>query len=87
MTEETKSHSVKYWHDKYFSLLGELEEQTQTSSDKYELLRRGLVMTTLLAEGQTLSLDRQLRQLRGTLKPGGDGLDDSLSALRKANKL
>lgn len=84
MTEKTKSQSETYWHDKYFSLLTELEEQAKTNTDSHEVLRHGLVMTSLLAEGQTLSLDRQLRELRNTLKPGAnDGLSDSLSSLRK----
>ncbi len=84
MKKKPDKSSEKYWHDKYFSLLNEFEELTQASTEKHELLRRGLVMTTLLAEGQTLSLDRQLSKLRGTLRPGGEGLSDSLVTLREA---
>ena len=83
MKEQTTNHSETYWHDKYFSLLGELEEQAKTNTDSQEVLRRGLVMTSLLAEGQTVSLDRQLKDLRDTLKPGNDGLSESLTTLRK----
>lgn len=83
MVDSIQSQSETYWHDKYFNLLSELESQTKANADTHEVLRSGLVMTSLLAEGQTIALDRQLKALRDSLKPGNDELSETLSSLRK----
>lgn len=84
MSENDLSPSENYWHDRYFKLLSEFETLAQDNKDKYEQLRQGLVMTSLLAEGQTLSLDRPLRELRNALKPGSDQLPTALVTLRQS---
>lgn len=78
MTDKTISSSDYYWQNKYHKLAAELEQHIEDDALKQEQLRRGLVMTSLLAEGQTASLDIQLQQLRKSLKPGNIDLSDSL---------
>lgn len=72
-----------YWQNKYFSTLAELEEETETNKVQHEQMRRGLVMAALLAEGQTESLDKQLKALRQSLKSDHFDLTEPLDALKK----
>src|SRR5690554_7723956 len=84
MSEKDLAPSENYWHDRYFKLFSEFETLAKDKKDKYEQLVQGLVMTSLLAEGQSLSLDRPLRELRNALKPGSDQLPTALVTLRQS---
>ena len=83
MTSEIRSSNEIYWQEKYLSALAELEEQEEANKLKHEQLRRGLVMAALLAEGQTVSLDSQLKALRHAIKADNFDLTDSLDSLKK----
>ncbi len=83
MTSDIHSSSDNYWHQKYLSALAELEEQADANKIKHQQLRRGLVMTALLAEGQTEPLDSQLRELRKSVKSENIDLTDSLDSLKR----
>lgn len=83
MTSEIRSSNEIYWQEKYLSALAELEEQEEANKLKHEQLRRGLVMAALLAEGQTVSLDSQLKALRYAIKADNFDLTDSLDSLKK----
>ena len=78
MTNDKNSSSDYYWQKKYHTVAAEFEQKAADDATKHEQLRRGLVMTSLLAEGQTVSLDRQLQELRNSLKPGSVDLSVSL---------
>lgn len=82
MTSDIRSSNENYWHEKYLNALAELEEQAEANTIKHEQLRRGLVMTALLAEGQTIPLDRQLKELRISLKSDKNDLANSLDSLK-----
>src|SRR5690554_6383959 len=84
MTSEIRSSNEIYWQEKYLSALAELEEQEEANKLKHEQLRRGLVMAALLAEGQTVSLDSQLKALRHAIKADNFDLTDSLDSVKKA---
>lgn len=82
MTDKSISSSDYYWQKKCLELEAENEQLIEDGAAKHEQLRRGLVMTSLLAEGQTSSLDLQLQALRKSLKLENLDLSDALLNLQ-----
>ncbi len=76
--------SINKWRNKYLDLIEKHEQLEQGSEQKQDQLRRALVMVSLLAEGQSKSIDAPLAKLRETIKPqaGGRGLEASLQTLQ-----
>ena len=52
MAEGTGSDSARRWRDKYLDLLDSHEKLKNSSELQHDQMRRGLVMVSLLAEGQ-----------------------------------
>ncbi|MEK9764928.1 MAG: hypothetical protein VW274_00465, partial [Thalassolituus sp.] len=52
------------WRDKYLALQEKYEKLKHQVGIRNDQLRRGLVMVSLLAEGQSGKLDIQLEELR-----------------------
>jgi len=76
--------SINKWRNKYLDLIEKHEQLEQGSEQKQDQLRRALVMVSLLAEGQSDSIDKPLEKLRDTIKPQneGRGLEASLQTLQ-----
>lgn len=72
-----------YWRDKYLNLLNDYEVLEKSSTQQHEALRRGLVVTSLLAEGQASSIDPLLLDVRNALKPNGTGLANAIDELSR----
>lgn len=81
---DSSEKSIKKWRNKYLDLIEKHEQLEQGSEQKQDQLRRALVMVSLLAEGQSDSLDKPLEKLRDTIKPQneGRGLESSLQTLQ-----
>ncbi len=56
------------WKDKYSRLLDDYERLEQHSKQRASLLERGLVRSSLAAEGQDPKLDKQLQALRDSIR-------------------
>lgn len=86
MTDESSGSSSRRWRDKYLNLIEE-HEQLQRSSDlQQDRLRRGLVMVSLLAEGQASHVDSALAALRDALKPEAKGMERAMNSLEDSVK-
>lgn len=70
MVDVSENDTTKYWRDKYLDLLDDHDKLKKSADTSQEQMRRGLVMVSLLAEGQAADLDTSLRSLRETLKSG-----------------
>ncbi|WP_430460671.1 diguanylate cyclase [Thalassolituus sp. LLYu03] len=86
MSEGTEASSARRWRDKYLDLLDGHEKLKTTAEQQQEQLRRGLVMVSLLAEGQAGGVDQSLGELRDALKPGATGMTRVLDELERAVK-
>ena len=77
--------SVNKWRDKYLNLIEDHEKLQKSSEQKQDQMRRALVMVSLLAEGQSSSIDAPLGKLREAIKPqnNGKGLELTLQNLQK----
>lgn len=77
--------SVNKWRDKYLNLIEDHEKLQKSSEQKQDQMRRALVMVSLLAEGQSNSIDAPLGKLREAIKPqnNGKGLELTLQNLQK----
>lgn len=84
MATNSGNDASTYWRDKYLSLLDNFETLEAQQNSQYEVLRRGLVVTSLLAEGQTHQLDPLLRTLRSNLKPEALDLFQTIDELSSA---
>ncbi|MFT4766417.1 MAG: diguanylate cyclase [Oleispira sp.] len=62
------------WRDKYLDLIEQHEQYEKSSERKQDQMRRALVVVSLLAEGQSDSIDRPLATLRDAIKPQNEGL-------------
>lgn len=75
------------WRDKYLALHEKHERLQSQLGDRTEQLRRGLVMVSLLAEGQSDQVDTSLQELReaikGTPLTMSSKLSDLESTIRK----
>jgi diguanylate cyclase len=61
------------WRDKYLDLLEQYERYEKISERKQDQMRRALVIVSLLAEGQSDSIDKPLATLRDAIKPRNEG--------------
>jgi diguanylate cyclase len=73
------SDDAQRWKDKYLAHLEQQERLEQRWQDRLDLLRRGLVRSSLAAEGNDQRVDQCLRELREVLRR--DDIDTGLSAL------
>ncbi|UXD89176.1 GGDEF domain-containing protein [Thalassolituus hydrocarboniclasticus] len=86
MAEGTGSDSARRWRDKYLDLLDSHEKLKNSSELQHDQMRRGLVMVSLLAEGQAAGVDKSLNDLREALKPGASGMNRVMDELERAVK-
>ncbi|MCT7359127.1 GGDEF domain-containing protein [Thalassolituus pacificus] len=86
MAEGAGSDSARRWRDKYLDLLDSHEKLKNTSEQQHDQMRRGLVMVSLLAEGQAAGVDKSLNDLRDALKPGASGMNRAMDELERAVK-
>jgi len=84
MAEGTGASSARRWRDKYLDLLDSHEKLKTSTEQQHDQMRRGLVMVSLLAEGQSGSVDKSLGELRESLKPGATGMTRVLDELERA---
>lgn len=86
MAEGADVSSARRWRDKYLDLLDKHEKQKNATEQQYDQMRRGLVMVSLLAEGQSSTVDQSLSELREALKPGATGMVRVMDELERAVK-
>lgn len=86
MTRSTEVDSAKRWRDKYLALVEQHDRTSQQQETQHDQLRRGLVMVSLLADGQESSVDSALSTLRDALKPGANGMEKAMSELERSVK-
>lgn len=86
MAEGADVSSARRWRDKYLDLLDKHEKQKNATEQQYDQMRRGLVMVSLLAEGQSSTVDKSLGELREALKPGATGMVHVMDELERAVK-
>lgn len=67
------------WKSKYLESLEQQEQLEQRWQTRLDLLRRGLVRSSLVAEGSDKSVDQCMQELRETLRR--DDIDSGLAAL------
>lgn len=74
------------WKDKYLSSLEQQEEQERRWQARYDLLRRGLVRSSLAAEGVDKAVDQCMQELRDLLRREDNerALDELIPRLEKA---
>ncbi|WP_420588709.1 GGDEF domain-containing protein [Bacterioplanoides sp.] len=88
MAQGAGSDSARRWRDKYLNLIDEHEKLKRSSAQDLDQYRRGLVMVSLLAEGQAGSVDTPLATLREAIKPGADnnnsGMNKAMDELERA---
>jgi diguanylate cyclase len=72
------------WRDKYLDLIDQYEQYEKSNERKQDQMRRALVIVSLLAEGQSDSIDKPLATLRDAIKPQnqGRGLESSMHVLQ-----
>lgn len=73
------SDDASRWKEKYLNSLEQQEQLDRRWSTRFDLLRRGLVRSSLAAEGTDKSVDRSMQELREILRR--DDLDSGLNAL------
>ena len=88
MAQGAGSDSARRWRDKYLNLIDEHEKLKRSSAQDLDQYRRGLVMVSLLAEGQASSVDTPLATLREAIKPGAEnnnsGMNKAMDELERA---
>ena len=84
MTQGGGSDSARRWRDKYLNLIEDHEKLKHSSEENLDSYRRGLVMVSLLAEGQSPAVDSPLTTLREALKPGATGMEKAMDELERA---
>lgn len=84
MANNSERDASSYWRDKYLNLLNDFERLEAASNQKHDAMRRGLVITSLLAEGQSRDVDPLLRSLRDSLKPEATGLAVAVDQLSRS---
>jgi len=83
MAAGSEADAARRWRDKYLNLLDEHEKLKASSDDRSDQLRRGLLMVSLLAEGQAGNVDSALGNLREAMKGGSLGVSRSMDELEK----
>lgn len=81
---QDSSNDSRYWRDKYLDLVNEHDGLKLKSSKQHDLLRRALVVTSLLGTGQNSQIDQGLSSLRQAVKTQSPNLINSLNDLEKA---
>jgi diguanylate cyclase len=81
---DNSSKAINKWRDKYLNLIEQHEQLEKSSESKQDQMRRALVVVSLLAEGQSDSIDKPLATLRDAIKPQneGRGLEASVHVLQ-----
>jgi diguanylate cyclase len=81
---DNSSKTINKWRDKYLDLIEQHEQLEKSSESKQDQMRRALVVVSLLAEGQSDSIDKPLATLRDAIKPQneGRGLEASVHVLQ-----
>ena len=67
------------WKAKYLKSLEQQEHQEKLWNERLDLLRRGLVRSSLAAEGSDKAVDQCMQELRELIR--GEQMDSGLSAL------
>lgn len=86
MAQGGGSDSARRWRDKYLNLIEDHEKLKRSSEQDLDNYRRGLVMVSLLAQGQASNIDASLTSLREAIKPGASGMERSMDDLERAVK-
>jgi diguanylate cyclase len=86
MAQGAGSDSARRWRDKYLNLIEDHEKLKRSSEQDLDNYRRGLVMVSLLAQGQASNIDASLTSLREAIKPGASGMERSMDDLERAVK-
>ncbi|UTW48237.1 GGDEF domain-containing protein [Bacterioplanoides sp. SCSIO 12839] len=84
MAKGAGSDSARRWREKYLGLIEDHEKLKRSSEEDLDNYRRGLVMVSLLAEGQSSTVDTPLKALREALKPGASGMNKTMDELERA---
>lgn len=84
MAKGAGSDSARRWREKYLNLIEDHEKLKRSSEEDLDNYRRGLVMVSLLAEGQSSTVDTPLKALRDALKPGATGMNKTMDELERA---
>jgi diguanylate cyclase len=76
--------TVNRWRKKYLDLLEQHEQLEKISEHKQDQMRHALVVVSLLAKGQSDSIDKPLATLRDAIRPKneGRGLESSVQVLQ-----
>ncbi len=69
------------WRDKYLALNEKYDKLKRQVGSRNEQLRRGLVLVSLLAEGQSVPLDRTLADLRESMRGSTSDLNKTMNLL------
>ena len=69
------------WRDKYLTLNEKYDKLKLQVGTRNEQLRRGLVLVSLLAEGQSDPLDRTLADLRESMRGSTSDLNKTMNLL------
>lgn len=83
MAAAKQGSSEQQWRDKYLSLNEKYDKLKLQVGTRNEQLRRGLVLVSLLSEGQSSSLDSTLHALREAMRGSTGDLNKSIGALDK----
>jgi len=86
MAQGAGSDSARRWRDKYLNLIEDHEKLKRSSEQDLDNYRRGLVMVSLLAQGQASNIDASLTSLREAIRPGASGMERSMDDLERAVK-
>jgi diguanylate cyclase len=73
------SDDLERWKEKYFTAIEQQEQLERRWSARLDLLRRGLVRSTLAAEGNDPAVDQCMKEMREVVRT--DDMDSKLSAL------
>ena len=84
MAKGAGSDSARRWREKYLNLIEDHEKLKRSSEEDLDNYRRGLVMVSLLAEGQSSNVDTPLKALRDALKPDATGMNKTMDELERA---
>lgn len=76
---------VKKWRDKYLELADQQDAFEKATKNQHQQLNRAVLMVSLLAEGQSESLDPKIKQLRSSAKKG-ESLSKPLTELESSVK-
>ena len=86
MSQESgeSDNTIERWREKYLDLLEQYELLEKISKRNQDQMRHALVVVSLLAKGQSDSIDKPLATLRNAIRPKneGRGLESSVQVLQ-----